>query len=279
MLSQAPSTETPYLDDEHGSNAPFAVLFDSDGVIVDTEGISLISFRQATREFIGCDLSEEEIESACGLRDVDIVSRLARAYDVKIDLEAYRQRKTDLYHEQAEKHPVRVFPGVVELLELLRHERIPFALASSGPRAKIEFNLRSARIRKLFTVIVSGEEVERGKPEPDVFLEAARRIGMEPLRCVVVEDSINGIRAARVGRMASLAVSNTFNPYQLRQADRIVETLERIKVADLHQLVLNNVQSGGAGVPASGAPGAANPNEEIPIPEAQRRKLGVSSLS
>jgi len=280
------------LEDENGSKAPFAVLFDSDGVIVDTEGISLTSFRQATREFIGTDLTEEEVEEACGLRDVDIVSRLARNYEVSIDLEAYRERKSQLYIEEAEKHPVRSFPGVVDLLEHLRHERIPYALASSGPRVKIEFNLRLARIRHLFPVIVSGEEVDRGKPEPDVFVEAARRIGMEPIRCVVVEDSINGIRAAKAGRMATLAVTNTFGQYQLHQADRIVDTLEGLKVADFHQLVLANQSSGGpvgpvgpvgpggpGGPMGPGGPGGPGGPEKAPEPKPLPRRMNITSLS
>ncbi len=226
--------------EEYGaSNAPFAVLFDSDGVIVDSEHISLIAFRQATEEALGAPLPEEEIEAACGLRDSDIVARLRRHFTVDVDLDAYSRRKGELYREQARENPVRPFPGVRELLENLREQRIPFALASSGPRWKICFNLQSAELTELFDVIVSGEDVERGKPEPDIFIEAARRVGVAPERCLVVEDSINGIRAARAAGMACLAITNTFHSYQLNQADRIVESLERLSVNDLARLVFD----------------------------------------
>ncbi len=274
MITPAAQPQTPPMEGEPSSSAPFGVIFDSDGVIVDTETISLVTFRQATREFLGRELSDDEVESACGLRDSDIVARLRRNYDVAIDLEAYRARKAELYRQEAEKEPIRTFPGVVELLEHLRHERIPYALASSGPRRKIDYNLRSADMRSHFTVVVSGEEVERGKPEPDLFFEAARRMGVEPARCVVVEDSINGIRAAKAAGMAVLAVTNTFGSYQLHQADRVVESLERIRVPDLYQLVLRKQRA------LSGEGGEGGGREQRPEAEPkQKTRVGMDLQS
>lgn len=239
MVGITPLPSTPTTDEASCSGAPFAVLFDSDGVIVDSEKISLQSFCQTSEEFIGAPLSDEEIESACGLRDADIAVRLHRVYGVKVDVEAYKARKAELYRQQATNNPIQAFAGVVELLENLRAERIPYALASSGPRWKIDFNMQQAGLSSAFEVIVSGEEVPRGKPEPDVFLEAAARLHVPPDRCVVIEDSINGIRAARAAGMACLAVTNTFGPYQLHQADRIVESLETVQANDLGRLVLD----------------------------------------
>ncbi len=229
----------PSTNDSFASGAPFAVLFDSDGVVVDSEQISLVAFRQATEEFIGAPLPEDEIEAACGLRDADIVARMARRFGVAVDIEAYKDRKASLYRYYAEEKSVHAFAGVRELLDHLSEQRIPYALASSGPRWKIEYNLAAANLRHLFPVAVSGEEVERGKPEPDVFIEAARRVGMDPRRCVVIEDSVNGVRAARAAGMACMAVTNTFAPFQLHQADRIVESLERITADDLGRLVFD----------------------------------------
>jgi len=185
------------------AGGPDAVVFDLDGVIVDSEERwdaarrSLVAERGGTwtddathamlgmsskewpvylRDELGVDLDAEEINTA-------VVERL---------LDAYRER-------------LPLLPGAVEAVRALAARR-PLGLASSSNAPVIALVLERAGIGGCFRAWVSSEEVARGKPAPDVYLEAARRLGVEPARCVAVEDSTNGIRAAAAAAMAVVAV-------------------------------------------------------------------------
>jgi HAD superfamily hydrolase (TIGR01509 family) len=111
-----------------------------------------------------------------------------------------------------------VFPGLVAVLEQLRAKGVPMAVASSGRPKKIEFNLEQGRLTEFFDIVVSSVEVERGKPAPDLFLLAASRLGLAPEQCVVVEDSVFGVQAARSAKMLTFGYTSSFSEAVLRDA-------------------------------------------------------------
>lgn len=187
----------------------FAVIFDNDGVLVDSEHISLIAYRRAIQEQ-GVDLREEDDDRYCGLTDADIIREMVKVYDKNLDLALFSSRKNDLYYELAEASALPAFPGAREFILSLRGEDVPYALASSGSRKKIAFNLGRAGLDDLFDLVVSGEDFERGKPDPQIFLKAAERLGVPPARCAVIEDSINGLLAARAAGALAVGITNTF---------------------------------------------------------------------
>ena len=119
---------------------------------------------------------------------------------------------------RAARGNLRAFPGVVAVLERLRASGFPMAVASSGRPQKIRFNLEQARLTEFFEVVVSSVEVERGKPAPDLFLLAARRLGLEPEQCAVVEDSVFGVQAARSARMLTFGYTSSYPATVLREA-------------------------------------------------------------
>ncbi len=206
------------------------VIFDNDGVLVDSEPISLLAYRQAIREQ-GVDLREEDDWQYCGLTDADIIRAMRETYGAALDLERFSARKKELYFDLARRQLLRAFPGVRELIADLKARGIPYVLASSGSREKILFNLRNAGIEDLFPVILSGEDFHRGKPDPEIFLCAAERIGVSPAHCIVFEDSINGLRAARAAGSVAVGVANTFPSEQLRPwADVVIDSLEKVNV-------------------------------------------------
>ncbi|MGC8742135.1 MAG: HAD family hydrolase [Candidatus Sumerlaeaceae bacterium] len=220
----------------------FGVIFDNDGVLVDSEHISLLAYRQAIREQ-GVNLREEDDWQYCGLTDADIIRAMREIYHADLDLERFSARKKELYFELARREPLRPFPGVRELIAQLRERGISYALASSGSREKILFNLRSAGIESLFPLIVSGEDFHRGKPNPEIFLCAAQRLGLPPEHCAIIEDSINGLKAARAARGLALAVANTFPPEKLQPyADVVVRSLEEVSADRLQQWVSQHAQ-------------------------------------
>jgi HAD superfamily hydrolase (TIGR01549 family) len=131
-----------------------------------------------------------------------------------------------------------LIPGAVEAGRRLG-ERWPLAIASSSNPELIEVVLRAARLEELFGVAVSSQEVARGKPAPDVYLEAARRLGVEPTRCAAVEDSHNGIRSAKAAGMRVVVFPNIHFPPDdeaMAQADVVIESLDELTVELVSEL-------------------------------------------
>lgn len=212
------------------------VIFDSDGVIVDSEQQSLTAFRQAIAEQ-GIFIPPEEVWQWCGLTDESIIKGLEEKYNRKIDLQQFTRRKFDIYFKLAEKE-LRLFPGVIELLDKLEKANIPYALASSGPREKINFNLKKVGLLDRFKVIVSGEDVVESKPAPYIYLKAAELINRAPEECVVIEDSPNGLLGANRAGMVTIGLRTTFKDDSiLRDADCILDSLEQVNLELLYSLL------------------------------------------
>jgi beta-phosphoglucomutase len=225
------------VDAEKMTLAPFAVVLDADGVLFDSERTSLAAFIDAVAEF-GPQLDGDDIVANCGQTDAAILSYLAREHGTHIEYEQFKARKFDLYCERVRQEPIRLFDGALELIEMLEAREIPFALASSGSPEKIEFNLFQTALANRFKVIISGEEIGSSKPEPGIFLHAAELLGMPTNRCVVIEDSVNGVAAAKAAGMSCVAVTNTFHRTQLRHADLVVDSLTELSFVRLHDLAL-----------------------------------------
>lgn len=218
------------------SRAPFAVIFDADGVIFDSEKMSLEAFVKTVAEF-GPELNGDDIVANCGQTDAAIISYLEREYGTHIEYDEFKRRKFARYCAQVEELGLEVFEGIIDLIDTLQEREIPYALASSGAPEKIEFNLFRTGLAEKFKVIISGEELGTSKPEPGIFLHTADILEMPPNRCVVIEDSVNGVSAAKAAGMSIIGVTNTFHRTQLRQADLIVDTLSGLTFVRLHDLV------------------------------------------
>jgi HAD superfamily hydrolase (TIGR01509 family) len=181
-----------------------AVIFDMDGVLTDSEPLH-DEATQALLAECGVTWAPARGDPFIGLTTLEsftaICSRLALPHDPH-DLEArYTARVLPLLRERASP-----LPGVPYVLFALQRGGLRMALASSSRPEVIEATLHALGVRSVFEVVVSGTEVPRGKPAPDVFLEAAKRLGVAPAACVVVEDSERGVRAARAAGMRCVAV-------------------------------------------------------------------------
>lgn len=214
-----------------------AVIFDNDGVLVDSEGISEEAFVRAAAEQ-GVRIDPARMERYCGLTDAAIAEDLASEGVRHLDLHQFEARKRELYFELAAAEPgVQAFSGARPLIERLLARKIPVAVASSGSRSKVCFNLERADLDALLPHRVCGDEVKRGKPDPEIFLKAARLLEVEPAGCVVLEDSINGLKAARAAGMATVGVATTFPPERLLpHADHVAGSLEEITPGRLEEV-------------------------------------------
>lgn len=192
------------------------VVFDVDGVLVDSYATHLASWQGALRER-GLAMSEEDFQRTFGRTSREILRELFGDALSDADVEAIDERKEALYRELL----ARSFPamdGAVEVIDALAAAGFRLAAGSSGPPANVEQALAGLGRRAAFTAVVTGRDVTRGKPDPQVFLVAAERLGLAPEACAVVEDAPAGVAAARAAGMASIGLVGTASEAALREA-------------------------------------------------------------
>lgn len=205
-----------------------AVLFDMDGLMVDSESHALAMWAIVLARR-GITLDQPAIDAMFGQR-LDATSRmLVRRYGLADVPEKLGAEKTELQIERLDGN-VQAMPGLRELVDELDRRSLRYAIASSGLRRYIEAVLRIIGLAERFNVIVSGDDVARGKPAPDVFLCAAGRLGVRPLSCLVLEDAPNGVAAAKAAGMTCIAVPNRHTrSLDLSAADRIMHSLHVVR--------------------------------------------------
>jgi HAD superfamily hydrolase (TIGR01509 family) len=182
-----------------------AVIFDMDGVLVDSESMH----REVTRALLnayGVPHPDEESAEFLGIRTKDMFPILCERHRLTQSSDALTRECTERTVRRIVDGGVTPMPGVPAIPRQLASERYPLAVASSSEPEVIQAVLHALGIRDLFGAVVSAEEVPNGKPAPDVFLEAARRLGRAAARCLVIEDSAAGVRAAKAAAMTCVAI-------------------------------------------------------------------------
>jgi HAD superfamily hydrolase (TIGR01509 family) len=182
-----------------------AVIFDLDGVLIDSESLWDLARRELVRD-VGREWPAEATEAMMGMSSREWSAYLRDAVGVPLSAAEINERVIErlLRHYQTR---LPLLPGATDAVKRLA-ERWPLGLASSSNRPVINAVLDLAALASFFSVTVSSEEVARGKPAPDVYLEAARQLGVAPAACTVIEDSANGIRAGVSAGMAVVAIPN-----------------------------------------------------------------------
>jgi HAD superfamily hydrolase (TIGR01509 family) len=188
---------------------PQGVIFDMDGVLMDSEQLWNESKQEVVRES-GGRWRDDAPTAMMGMSSPEWSAYMHDRLGVDMDPGDINRAVVAKMKQHYREH-LPLLPGAVEVVRTL-HSRWPLALASSANREIIDFALDAAGLAGEFRATVSSEEVEQGKPAPDVYLEAARRLGVEPERCVAIEDSSNGLRSAAAAGMAVIAVPNTHYP-------------------------------------------------------------------
>ncbi|MGZ9130154.1 MAG: HAD family hydrolase [Candidatus Binatia bacterium] len=220
-----------------------AVIFDFNGIIVDDEPIHFELFQKVLAEE-GIELTNDAYYARyLGFDDRGAFSFGYREHDrplSQLKLAELIARKA-VYYQEAIRNHVAIFPGVKKLVADLA-QSLPLAVASGALRNEIETILTTANLIHHFKVVVSAEDVERGKPEPDIFLQALAALNahdgnpIQAKQCVVIEDSKEGIKGARRAGMKCLAVTNSHAAELLGEANLIVKSLDEVGLARLAQL-------------------------------------------
>ena len=216
-------------------NKAKAVIWDMDGVIADTAPYHFRAWQDVFQKR-GANFTEDDFKRNFGQRN-DTITRNTLGNELSPkEIEIIANEKEQNYRQRV-KGNIRPLPGAIQLLRGLKKYGFVQAIASSAPIENIQLVLRGLDIENLFQAIVSGKEVKEGKPSPQVFLLAAERLGVKPHNCIVIEDAVAGVAAAKRGGMHCIAVTNTHSQANLKEADLIVSTLEKVKASDLENLL------------------------------------------
>ena len=212
-------------------------LFGWDGVIIDSARHHEESWAQLARE-VERPLPEGHFKLGCGRKNEAIIAEILRWTDTPLRLSVLSNRKEDIYRERVLAEGVVLLPGVEAFLVRLREAGVPCAIGSSTHRANIETIFAITGLARFFGHVVSAEDVCSGKPAPAVYLFGAKKIGRPPERCIVFEDALPGLQAARAGGMRAVAVATTHPVDGLESwADRVVSRLDELEIADLEEIV------------------------------------------
>jgi HAD superfamily hydrolase (TIGR01509 family) len=207
-----------------------AILFDMDGVIVNTEPVHLAAF-QATLNRMGHNLSEEGyVQHFAGRTDEDGFRQYFAFMNEEVDLPVVMSEKAETYLKLAADQLV-AYPGIVGFIREVS-QLVPLALVTGSLRIEAEIVLKEFQIADCFTTIVAAGDVEHGKPDPEGYLKAAKALGVEPANCIIIEDSPSGVKAANMAGIRSLAVLNTHSPEALAEA---TARTERLTLSELEQ--------------------------------------------
>jgi len=213
----------------------FGCIFDWDGVIADSSAQHIEAWKLvAEKEHL--IFREELFRQSFGMKSEQIIPDLFQWTHDNAEVRRLDRKKEKIYRELVIANGTGTFPGVREFLTMLKQHGISCIIGSSAPRANVTTALDFLGFSDFFSGIVCGEDVTLGKPDPQIFLTAAQRIGLEPHECIVFEDALVGIAAARAGGMKVVAVTATYKRSELSAADRIVDRLDELTFAQLQQL-------------------------------------------
>jgi len=203
-----------------------AVLFDMDGVLLDSEeyirNAAIAMFRE-----LGLDTKEEDFIDFIGAGEDRFLGGVAEKYNFSFDLISGKKRTYEIYSELIREN-LGPLPGVYEFMEKCRNKGLKMALATSADKTKMDVNLLEIGLsEESFDAVVNGLDIKNKKPSPDIYLLAAKILGLHPSECLVVEDAVNGVEAAKRAGAKCLGLTTSFTRNELSNADWIADNLSK----------------------------------------------------
>jgi beta-phosphoglucomutase len=218
---------------------PAAAIWDVDGTLVDTAELHFRAWLELAAA-IDKPFTRADFAATFGRRNPEIIRALFDPHADERAVADLGERKEQIYRAAATQAGIALLPGVRELLDGIKTLGWRQAVGSSAPRANLDLILAVTRTAADFTAVVSAEDTTRGKPDPQVFLVAAQKLGVPPERCVVFEDAVAGVEAAKAAGMKCVAVRfvghHSDEALRAAGADRVVESLTTISAEDVRQL-------------------------------------------
>ncbi len=209
-----------------------AMIFDMDGVLIDSEPWYLeVNYRVFSE--LGICVSEQEYQSYVGITDTDMWTRLIAEHDIQLTQDQIREMQYRISDEYYHSHPIPAIKGIEKILLTLMDRDWKLALASSAPSHWISKVLAPFPWSKYLGIRVSGTDIQKGKPAPDIFLKAAQHLDVDSSRCCVIEDSAHGITAAKSAGMMAIAYKSSESKQILDNADIMIHDYADLNIDEL----------------------------------------------
>ncbi len=226
-------------------NKLYGIIFDVDGVIADTEAVNARASIKVFADLLGLKgVVRKDFEAGLGRGAEEYVKAGARSHGLELTEEQVKkitQLRQEYFLKILSEEPLPAFPGVLELMDkAMKEKNFRLAIATSGTLEKSRAVLEAAKVPYRKMIYINGNDVKNKKPDPELFLLAAERIGIEPANCVVIEDAPNGVQAAKAAGAKCIAVTNSTNAANLSKADLVCDSLEKIKLDMIRELIDSN---------------------------------------
>lgn len=206
-----------------------AFIFDFDGVIIDSEHLKYQTYKRLFKEEYSIILPDKD-DTIIGRTSKKNINYFLKKYNLQGNLEELIHKRNILLTKTFSKgENIKTLPGFFNFLENLKSSDYKLAIASSANKDYINKTLDYLNLTNVFDIIVSGEMVNKSKPNPEIFIQTAKKLNKRNEDCIVIEDSINGLIAAKSAGMKVIAVSSSFSKKKLRLADLIIENFEKPK--------------------------------------------------
>ena len=207
------------------------VIFDMDGTLIESTNADFLAWQKVFTDYDRI-LTFQDYSPMLGMRSYAVVQDLLKIKDEKEQANAL-SNKSKYFREVIEEQGIETVPYVIDFLKQIRNIGIPMALATSSRREKTKMVLEKVELLSYFQVILTGEDVSNGKPFPDVFLKAASMLQLPVENCVVFEDAVSGIKAAKNASMKCVAISSNHNAHLLDEADIVIESFKDLNFISL----------------------------------------------
>jgi beta-phosphoglucomutase family hydrolase len=206
---------------------PAAVIFDMDGTLVATTEADFQAWQRLFLDF-GSKLDYAAYFPLLGKKSIDVVKE-GLGLEGEVAQQAMH-KKMKYFEDIVRERGILTMPNAEVFLQEIMDEHIPIALATSSRKMKMKLVMEESGLEKYFSVFVTGEEVMHGKPNPDIFLLAAKRLNVDPSRCLVLEDAASGVAAAKAAGMKCIAITNTHDDTALAAADLVVNSFTQLSM-------------------------------------------------
>ncbi len=213
----------------------FAIIFDMDGVIVDSNPYHKIALQQFARKH-GHELTEELLkEKVYGRTNKQWILNLFGPLPAET-VNRYAQEKEAMYRELY-KDDVKPVKGLVSFLDLLEKNNIPKAIGTSAPGVNVDFTLQGTGLEKCFPVILDDTFVTEGKPNPEIYIKVAKALNLPNSKCIVIEDSLSGVTAGKKAGSKVVGITTTHTAEELHEADLIINDFDELAIDKLQKLI------------------------------------------
>lgn len=211
-----------------------AVIFDMDGVIINSEPLHQKVEREIVEE-LGGKLSDDDVASFVGATDYSMWSKIKEKFNLELSVEKLIEIKKERFMKEIDE--IQLVPNFMNFMLTLHKEGYLMAIASSNNRKVVDAIVNKFQLYKYMKFIISGEEVKRSKPDPEIFLTAAKKMNVTPSDCIVIEDATNGVKAAKAAGMKCIGLKNAYTGNQdLSEADLIIENFNELNLDTLKSL-------------------------------------------